>query len=70
MSADPPEFIEYQARVRANLRMHTEADLYWRTNRWDPELQPNPTLQRMFDFARHLLDEQRGPGGAVEAVCT
>jgi hypothetical protein len=30
-------FEEFQARVRANLRMHCEADLYWRTNRWESE---------------------------------
>lgn len=28
-------FEEFQARVRANARIHTEADLYWRTNRWE-----------------------------------
>lgn len=27
-------FEEFQAAVRANARIHTEADLYWRTNRW------------------------------------
>lgn len=27
-------FNEFQARVRANARIHIEADLYWRTNRW------------------------------------
>jgi hypothetical protein len=27
-------FEQYQAGVRASDRMHCEADLYWRTNRW------------------------------------
>ncbi|MGX9944914.1 hypothetical protein ACTG4Q_20850 [Bradyrhizobium denitrificans] len=31
-------FEEFQARVRASARMHCEADLYWRANRW--EFQP------------------------------
>jgi hypothetical protein len=66
-------FEEFQARVRANLRMHCEADLYWRTNRWESEQDSDPVLQRMFEFTRRFLDgadAQRGSGGAVEAVCT
>ncbi|MEH2517426.1 hypothetical protein V1279_002999 [Bradyrhizobium sp. AZCC 1610] len=31
-------FEEFQARIRASARIVTEADLYWRANRWDPDL--------------------------------
>lgn len=31
------EFERYLAGVRASDRMHCEADLYWRTNRWSDD---------------------------------
>lgn len=50
-------FEQYQAGVRASDRMHCEADLYWRTNRWVedgrnmPELPGYQTRQE----AEHVL---------------
>lgn len=42
-------FERYQAGVRASDRMHCEADIYWRTNRWamdgrgySPSFKPGP----------------------------
>jgi hypothetical protein len=52
-------FEQFQARVRANARIFTEADLYWRTNRWamDGYSQPRSdsfNLVRMADILIRL----------------